>query len=118
MLRVTLEQWRMFRAVVQYGGFNQASQGIHKSQSSIHNAVGKIESSLNVKLFEIEGRRTILTEAGELMLKRANFLLDEADRKSTRLNSSHVRISYAVFCLKKKRKSTGMTYRQSQITYV
>ncbi len=78
MLRVTLEQWRMFRAVVQYGGFNQASQGIHKSQSSIHNAVGKIESSLNVKLFEIEGRRTILTEAGELMLKRANFLLDEA----------------------------------------
>src|SRR3989442_2793897 len=27
----------------------------------------------------------------------------EPDRKSTRLNSSHVRISYAVFCLKKKR---------------
>src|SRR5690554_5099045 len=29
----------------------------------------------------------------------------EADRKSTRLNSSHVRISYAVFCLKKKKKN-------------
>src|SRR3989442_11158316 len=28
----------------------------------------------------------------------------KADRKSTRLNSSHVRISYAVFCLKKKTK--------------
>src|SRR3989442_11377819 len=28
-----------------------------------------------------------------------------ADRKSTRLNSSHVRISYAVFCLKKKKNS-------------
>src|SRR3989442_11414220 len=28
-----------------------------------------------------------------------------ADRKSTRLNSSHVRISYAVFCLKKKKKT-------------
>src|SRR5690606_40640174 len=27
---------------------------------------------------------------------------DEEDRKSTRLNSSHVKISYAVFCLKKK----------------
>src|SRR5436305_7983754 len=38
----------------------------------------------------------------------AVFLLVEAvvDRKSTRLNSSHVRISYAVFCLKKKRKKT------------
>src|SRR5690554_7771546 len=29
---------------------------------------------------------------------------DRQDRKSTRLNSSHVRISYAVFCLKKKTK--------------
>src|SRR5215475_9205139 len=32
-----------------------------------------------------------------------NFWRDE-DRKSTRLNSSHVKISYAVFCLKKKKK--------------
>src|SRR3712207_7470864 len=29
---------------------------------------------------------------------------DERDRKSTRLNSSHANISYAVFCLKKKKK--------------
>src|SRR5436305_8347524 len=34
------------------------------------------------------------------------------DRKSTRLNSSHVRISYAVFCLKKKNK-TQTTKNQS-----
>src|SRR5690554_7241138 len=32
--------------------------------------------------------------------------LQQPDRKSTRLNSSHVRISYAVFCLKKKKKAT------------
>src|SRR3989442_12750084 len=31
----------------------------------------------------------------------------DADRKSTRLNSSHVRISYAVFCLKKKKRVDG-----------
>src|SRR5690349_23179522 len=31
------------------------------------------------------------------------------DRKSTRLNSSHVEISYAVFCLKKKKKKTNKT---------
>src|SRR5690625_6546649 len=35
--------------------------------------------------------------------------LDLADRKSTRLNSSHVAISYAVFCLKKKREDTGQS---------
>src|SRR2546429_3656324 len=33
------------------------------------------------------------------------------DRKSTRLNSSHGYISYAVFCLKKKKKKKTMTYR-------
>src|SRR5690606_41668053 len=37
----------------------------------------------------------------ELALKH---VLAEQDRKSTRLNSSHVKISYAVFCLKKKKK--------------
>src|SRR3989442_6884120 len=34
----------------------------------------------------------------------------QVDRKSTRLNSSHVRISYAVFCLKKKKIMTGTLY--------
>lgn len=80
MLKITLEQWRMFHAVVKFGGFNQASQGVYKSQSSIHNAVGKIEESLGVKLFLIEGRKTVLTEAGELMLRRADYLLEEAKK--------------------------------------
>src|SRR5258708_10573255 len=35
------------------------------------------------------------------------------DRKSTRLNSSHQIISYAVFCLKKKKKSRFTTFRSS-----
>src|SRR5437660_9792889 len=34
---------------------------------------------------------------------------DYRDRKSTRLNSSHVAISYAVFCLKKKKKKKKIT---------
>src|SRR5215469_18391437 len=35
---------------------------------------------------------------------------DQPDRKSTRLNSSHVEISYAVFCLKKKKKKKKQLY--------
>src|SRR5437667_2658428 len=34
------------------------------------------------------------------------FIATERDRKSTRLNSSHITISYAVFCLKKKKHSS------------
>src|SRR5688572_31835713 len=45
-----------------------------------------------------------------------------ADRKSTRLNSSHSQISYAVFCLKKKKKkkkinNTQIIYNQAQTIY-
>src|SRR5438105_11704592 len=41
----------------------------------------------------------------------------EEDRKSTRLNSSHEWISYAVFCLKKKKKQKpAITYRQKHLS--
>src|SRR5437870_7281214 len=40
-------------------------------------------------------------------VQRRQLRVEEEDRKSTRLNSSHVAISYAVFCLKKK-----MHYRE------
>src|SRR3712207_8877679 len=54
------------------------------------------------------GRVGIGTESrtqGFQLSQRADFL----DRKSTRLNSSHANISYAVFCLKKKKKFDPMT---------
>src|SRR5690554_2485077 len=48
---------------------------------------------------------TLLKDSGFMVLGEHKLRIKHqlmADRKSTRLNSSHVRISYAVFCLKKK----------------
>src|SRR5256885_6458512 len=46
-------------------------------------------------------------------------ILDAAlDRKSTRLNSSHLVISYAVFCLKKKKKETSPRKSTIKTTYI
>ena len=87
MLKTTLEQWRMFKAVVDHGGFNQASHYIHKSQSSIHHAVQKLEESLGVKLLQTVGRRAQLTEAGEMMLRRGTYLLEEASKVEAVANS-------------------------------
>src|SRR3989475_5795862 len=42
----------------------------------------------------------------------------QRDRKSTRLNSSHSQISYAVFCLKKKKKSKTKTYSIQSQKYI
>src|SRR6266498_1750370 len=60
-----------------------------------------------------------LGEAGEARLGRGVHRLaaypgGAGDRKSTRLNSSHVRISYAVFCLKKKKTKRAGTCRHTE----
>jgi DNA-binding transcriptional LysR family regulator len=80
MNKTTLEQWRMFAAVVEAGGFSQASDLVHKSQSSIHYAVHKLEESLDIKLLEVVGRKAVLTDAGVTMLRRAEYLLKEASK--------------------------------------
>src|SRR5437870_6463022 len=53
----------------------------------------------------IQARR--LLETASPGVDRKQPLWDAGDRKSTRLNSSHVAISYAVFCLKKKKHSVN-----------
>src|SRR5207249_5964670 len=50
--------------------------------------------------------------AGKTELYRQSEMLKEIDRKSTRLNSSHVSISYAVFCLKKKKTIKPSYHRE------
>src|SRR5438876_7558917 len=51
---------------------------------------------------DVERKDDRLGDGGELLLQPGH-----EDRKSTRLNSSHPSISYAVFCLKKKRIRNG-----------
>ncbi|GAB5452180.1 MAG: LysR family transcriptional regulator [Halioglobus sp.] len=78
MNKTTLEQWRMFQAVVEHGGFAQAAEAVHKSQSTINHAVHKLQNRLGLELLEIRGRKAHLTAAGELMLRRADVLLQQA----------------------------------------
>src|ERR1022692_86123 len=57
---------------------------------------------------DLQGR--FAPKKADLDKKQADIaaLQDTLDRKSTRLNSSHLVISYAVFCLKKKKKKRGI----------
>ena len=76
--RISLEQWRSLAAVVDAGGYAQAAELLHKSQSSLTYAVQKLESSLGIRVFEIQGRRAVLTPTGEMLYRRARTLLDDA----------------------------------------
>src|SRR5207253_11157371 len=51
----------------------------------------------------LDGRSAIFFTTSPLRLQTSSEGVPLTDRKSTRLNSSHVAISYAVFCLKKKK---------------
>lgn len=78
--RITLEQWRAFVAVVDSGGYAQAAETLDKSQSTVTYAVQRIASQLDVRLFTTQGRRSVLTPAGEVLCRRGRVLLAEAGR--------------------------------------
>src|SRR3712207_8665742 len=64
-------------------------------------AVALADRDEEVRVVEVD--RVDLVERDELRDVDRPRLLRRGDRKSTRLNSSHANISYAVFCLKKKK---------------
>lgn len=76
--KVTLEQWRMLLAVVEFGSFASAADHLLKSQSTVSYAMARLQEQLDVAVFKQQGRKAVLTEAGELVARRARTLLSEA----------------------------------------
>jgi len=76
--KISIDQWRALLAVVDTGGYAQAADQLHKSQSSVTYAIKKMESLLHIKLFDIQGRKAVLTTTGQLLYRRARALLQEA----------------------------------------
>src|SRR5207302_2946970 len=71
----------------------------------------KLSGRQGLAAFDFPNGSLVITEAGTKRRASLHVLIGEdglRDRKSTRLNSSHVKISYAVFCLKKKKKKTKL----------
>jgi len=75
---VTLDHWRSLVAVVDEGGYAPAAEVLGKSQSTVSHSIQRLEQSLGTAVLRIEGRRAVLTAVGEMALRRARLLLDEA----------------------------------------
>ena len=78
--KVTLEQWRPLIAVVDAGGYAKAAELLDKSQSTVSYAITQLEQSLNIKVFQIQGRKAVPSPAGEFLYRKAKELLEQADR--------------------------------------
>src|SRR2546430_3237180 len=73
-------------------------------RSSLRAAASALMQAARIREAELAGAKGVVADAvDELHIPdRALYLFGAGDRKSTRPNSSHSQISYAVFCLKKK----------------
>lgn len=76
--RVSLDQWRTLQAVIDYGGYAQAAEHLHRSQSSVSYAVNRLQEQLGLKLLHIEGRKAVLSDTGRILLQRSRQLLADA----------------------------------------
>src|SRR5256885_11402187 len=84
--------------------------GEENSAQAVENASS---TTFQVIAQTVEETHSRVAEAVVLELTRTFFLILCQDRKSTRLNSSHLVISYAVFCLKKKNNIYTKATRRS-----
>lgn len=75
----TVEQWRIFQAVVDHGGYAQAAEKLNKSQSSLNHAVAKLQQALGLSLLEVRGRKACLTPQGEVFLRRSRKLTQDVE---------------------------------------
>jgi len=80
MSKITLEQWRVLQTVVDSGGFTQAAEVLHKSQSSVSYSVTKLQQQLGFSILVMEGRKAKLTQRGQLLLKHSRELLKQSDQ--------------------------------------
>src|SRR5687768_17861572 len=86
-------------------GIGRLAAGLAEGIARQPSAVAQLTGAVNLPLFLLEGV-AILAEVFALLIV--------LDRKSTRLNSSHGYISYAVFCLQKQKRLSARPQRRSR----
>ena len=80
----TLDQLRVFIAVVDHGGFAHAARALHRTQSVISYTIANLEEQLNIELLDRSKRKPTLTEAGKALLADARAVDTRVDSMRSR----------------------------------
>lgn len=74
---LSLDQFRVFAAVVDAGSFSAAARKLNRAQSAVTYTVQKLEEQVGAELFDRSGYRPALSEAGRALLPRVRRILEE-----------------------------------------
>jgi DNA-binding transcriptional LysR family regulator len=78
--KISIDQWATLVSVVESGSYAKAGEQLNKSQSTLTYAIQTLEELLGVRVFEIRGRKAVLTPTGEVLYRRGKTLVEEAVR--------------------------------------
>jgi DNA-binding transcriptional LysR family regulator len=87
---MTLEQLRIFLAVAEHLHFTHAAEALYITQPAVSAAIQSLETEYNIKLFHRVGRRVEIAEAGQILQKEAQTILEQvaiAKRNLQELNN-------------------------------
>ena len=76
-LPFTLDQLRILRAIVSEGSFKKAADSLYVTQPAVSLQIQNLEKQLEICLFDRGGRKAQLTEAGEVLIKYCETLLNQ-----------------------------------------
>ena len=109
MSKISIEQWRVFVAIVDNGGFAQAGEALFKSQSTISHSIKKLEGTLEKPVFTVSGRKAILTEFGASLVASARALVQHA------LELEHDAISHSVMAKQSLRIAVDVLFPKDKL---
>jgi DNA-binding transcriptional LysR family regulator len=86
---LTLDQLRLFLAVVDSGSFSAAARSLRRAQSVVSYGVANLERQLGVSLFDRSTRKPTLTKPGEELAAEARAVVGQVDRLRARARGIH-----------------------------
>jgi DNA-binding transcriptional LysR family regulator len=89
-MKLTLEALEVIDVIERKGSYAAAAEELHKVPSAVSYIVNKLESDLNLTVFDRTGHRAKLTNAGRMLLERGRQLLRDADDLQCRASRVHM----------------------------
>ena len=84
-MKISLELLQILDAIDRHGSFTAAAAALHRVPSALSHAISKLEDDLDLQLFDRQGRKATLNEAGRTLLDDGRQLLHAASELERRV---------------------------------